>query len=47
LLAGSSSFAVFFSTFGFGFGILLTLETCAMKEYIHYNYFHEQSRDFL
>jgi len=36
LLAGSSSFAVFFSTLGFGFGILLTLETCTMKEHTLY-----------
>ena len=36
LLAGSSSFAVVFSTLGFGFGILLTLETCTMKEHTLY-----------
>jgi hypothetical protein len=31
LLAGTS-FAGFFSILGFGFGILLTLETCTTKE---------------
>jgi hypothetical protein len=33
LLAGSSSFAGFFSILGFGLGILLILATCITKGY--------------